>query len=118
MGDFVVWRRDDLPAYQLVSVLTDEDAGWTPSCGVRDLCPAAPPRCCSPTLGARGFSRARFVHHDLVGDATGVKLSKRDNADALRAIAERGDGQARVLAAATAVADRTRDLYLRSATGE
>lgn len=119
MGDFVVWRRDDLPAYQLVSVLTDEDAGVDTIVRGRDLLPSSAAQVLlAQPLGARRFRRARFVHHDLVGDATGVKLSKRDNADALRAIAERGDGRARVLAAATAVADRTRDLYLRSATRE
>ncbi|MFN8125779.1 MAG: glutamate--tRNA ligase family protein [Candidatus Nanopelagicales bacterium] len=29
MGDFVVWRRDDLPAYQLVSMIDDTDQGST-----------------------------------------------------------------------------------------
>ena len=28
-GDHVIWRRDDLPAYQLGSVVADEDLGVT-----------------------------------------------------------------------------------------
>jgi glutamyl/glutaminyl-tRNA synthetase len=115
MGDFVVWRRDDLPSYQLISVLCDEAAGVDTVVRGRDLLPSSAAQLLlAQPLGARRFSGARFVHHDLVDDARGAKLSKRDNADALRAIAERPDGRAEVLSAATAVADRTRDLYLPS----
>ncbi len=119
MGDFVIWRRDDLPAYQLVSVLWDEAAGVDTVVRGTDLLPStAAQLLLAQALGAQRFSQARFVHHELVADAEGAKLSKRDNADALRAVAGRPDGLAEVKAAATAVAGRTSDLYCRSATRE
>lgn len=77
MGDFVVWRRDDLPAYQLVSVLDDRDLGVTHIVRGRDLLPSSAAQIhLAPWLGAEGVARATYVHHELVTDASGEKLSK------------------------------------------
>lgn len=93
MGDFVVWRRDDLPAYQLASLLEDVRLGVDTIVRGEDLRPStAAQLLLSDALGERGvdcrrFADAHFVHHPLVADQTGAKMSKRDNADALHAIA-------------------------------
>ena len=77
LGDFVVWRRDDLPAYQLASLIEDRDAGITHVVRGRDLLPSTAAQLfLAPTLSAGNFSRAMFVHHDLVTGSDGSKLSK------------------------------------------
>jgi glutamyl-tRNA synthetase len=77
MGDFVVWRRDDLPAYQLASLVDDEALGITHIVRGRDLLPStAAQRFLAGGLGASGFQHATVVHHELVTDPGGGKLSK------------------------------------------
>jgi glutamyl-tRNA synthetase len=77
MGDFVVWRREDLPAYQLVSVVDDRDLGVTHIVRGRDLLPSSAAQVhLAPWLEAEGVAQATYVHHDLVTDASGAKLSK------------------------------------------
>lgn len=77
MGDFVVWRRDDLPAYQLVSLIEDRDLGTTLVVRGQDLLESTAAQIfLAPALGAAAFGRARFVHHALITDESGAKLSK------------------------------------------
>lgn len=77
MGDFVVWRRDGLPAYQLVSVV--EDARWGTTHIVRgaDLLPSTAAQIMlARALGLHTVADATYVHHALVLDDEGRKLSK------------------------------------------
>lgn len=77
MGDFVVWRRDDLPAYQWTSVVDDSDAGMTHILRGEDL---------SVSTGAQlflarhlpdpSFLDADIRHHPLLTGPDGAKLSK------------------------------------------
>ncbi len=77
MGDFVVWRRDDLPAYQLVSVVEDRDLGATHIVRGRDLVPSTAAQIhMSRWLDAELVAQATYVHHGLVTDTSGAKLSK------------------------------------------
>lgn len=77
LGDFVVWRRDDLPAYQLASVVDDRDLQVTDVVrGVDLLASTAAQLYLAPALNADGFTRARFWHHDVIAAADGGKLSK------------------------------------------
>jgi len=77
LGDFVIWRRDDLPAYQLVSVLEDRDLGVTHIVRGEDLLASTAAQIfMAPTLGADNVVTANYVHHSLLTDASGVKLSK------------------------------------------
>ncbi len=77
MGDFVVWRRDDLPAYHLASVIEDRDHGVTDIVRGRDLLESSAAQLfLADALGAAGFGRARLIHHDLLADQEGAKLSK------------------------------------------
>lgn len=77
MGDFVIWRRDDLPAYQLVSLVEDRDLGVTHIVrGVDLLASSAAQIYLAPWLGAGNVAEATYTHHGLVMDASGKKLSK------------------------------------------
>ena len=81
MGDFVVWRRDDLPAYQLVSVVEDRDLGTTHIVRGEDLLASSAAQIwLAPGLGAANVAHATYVHHALVLDAAGRKLSKSQTA--------------------------------------
>lgn len=106
MGDLVVWRRDDLPAYHLASVVEDRRAGVNTVVRGSDLLvSSAAQLLISPALRAQALIDARFVHHPLVTDASGAKMSKRDNADSLRSIADTAGGRQRLWAAAARAAD-------------
>lgn len=77
LGDFVIWRRDDLPAYQLASVVDDHDLAVTDVVrGIDLLDSTAAQLFLAPFLGADTFATARFWHHGLVVEADGTKLSK------------------------------------------
>jgi glutamyl-tRNA synthetase len=77
VGDFVLWRRDDRPAYQLASVIEDRDLGVTDVIRGMDLLPStAAQLLIAPALGAESLARASFHHHALVQDDAGHKLSK------------------------------------------
>ena len=77
LGDFIVWRRDDLPAYQWVSVIEDRDLGVTHIVRGADLLPSSAAQVfLARAIGARNVAEATYVHHDLVLDEHGSKLSK------------------------------------------
>lgn len=85
MGDFVVWRRDDIPAYQLVSVIEDKRLGVNLIVrGIDLLHSSAAQRFLAPFLKADTFERATFVHHDLLLRPDGSKFSKSDADYSLR----------------------------------
>lgn len=90
MGDFVVWRRDDLPAYQLASVIEDRDLGVNAVVRGLDLLPSTAAQLfLAPMLGAGTLASADFRHHGLIDGAPGVKLSKSTGA---RGRSMAGDG--------------------------
>jgi glutamyl/glutaminyl-tRNA synthetase len=77
MGDFIVWRRDDLPAYQLVSVVEDRDLGTTHIVRGRDLLASSAAQIfLADSIGASNVAAATYVHHELITDSDGRKLSK------------------------------------------
>lgn len=103
MGDFVVWRRDDLPAYQLVSVVDDDAAGIDTIVRGADLLDSSAAQLMlADALGLESFAAIRLLHHSLVTDEFGHKLSKRDDAMALRAVAGRPGGRDELTAAVDA----------------
>jgi glutamyl/glutaminyl-tRNA synthetase len=82
-GDHVLWRRDDLPAYQLGSVVADEDLGVTAIVrGVDLLASSALQLHLAELLPAPGFHDVDLRHHALVAAADGHKLSKSAGAQA------------------------------------
>jgi glutamyl-tRNA synthetase len=87
-GDFVVWRHDDLPSYQL-SVVVD-DAAMQISEVVRgaDLLLSTARQLL--LYRALSFASPAFYHCPLVTDESGVRLAKRHDALSLRTMREQG----------------------------
>ena len=82
-GDHVLWRRDDVPAYQLGSVVADEALGVTAVVrGVDLLASSALQIHLASMLPAPGFAAADLRHHELLTGPTGLKLSKSAGASA------------------------------------
>lgn len=77
MSYCVLWRKDNLPAYQLTSVC--DDAAMQINCIVRGIDLGASSlfqMLLSEKLGLEANSHIRFLHHGLLTDAVGRKLSK------------------------------------------
>jgi len=77
LGQPVLWRRDGIPAYHLASVLTDEELSITHILRGADLLSATQIQLLlAEALGAEHVRQAIYLHHGLVRDAHGNKLSK------------------------------------------
>jgi glutamyl/glutaminyl-tRNA synthetase len=77
VGDFVVWRRDGMPSYHLASVVEDRDLGTTHIVRGRDLLDSTAAQIfLAAQLRMPTVVRARYLHHELITDADGHKLSK------------------------------------------
>ncbi len=87
-GDFLVWRRDDVPAYQLAVVV--DDAAMRISEVVRgaDLQKSTARQLLLSR--ALGFSVPDYFHCELVRDALGVRLAKRNDALSIRHLRRSG----------------------------
>ena len=78
MGDFVVRKKDGLPAYQVASLVDDLRLGTTLIVRGEDLLPstAAQLFLAAQVTDTAGFAHTQFVHHGLLASAGGQKLSK------------------------------------------
>ncbi|KXU36843.1 hypothetical protein AXK11_03365 [Cephaloticoccus primus] len=82
-GDFLVWRKDDLPSYQLACVVDDIAMGITEVVRGADLLPSTFRQLL--LYRALGASPPAFYHCDLVRDENGHRLAKRHASRPLRA---------------------------------
>ncbi|ADH86673.1 tRNA glutamyl-Q synthetase [Desulfurivibrio alkaliphilus] len=99
MGDFILWRRDNLPAYQLASLLDDLDDEINLIVRGLDLLPSTAAQVfLAEQLGPAGaaFLGAEFLHHPLLTDRQGRKLAKSDQALSLAAMRAAGTSPAAV----------------------
>jgi glutamyl-tRNA synthetase len=89
IGDFVVWRSDETPAYQLA--VTVDDAAMKIEEVVRgnDLRSSAARQLM--LFEALGLKAPRFVHLPLLVDDEGVRLSKRQQGITIRELREAGN---------------------------
>jgi glutamyl-queuosine tRNA(Asp) synthetase len=87
-GDFVVWRQDNLPAYQLAVVVDDAAMGITEVVRGADLLRSTARQLL--LYRALGLEPPCFFHCPLVTDTQGVRLAKRHDALSLRALRARG----------------------------
>jgi glutamyl-tRNA synthetase len=87
-GDFVVWRHDGVPAYQLAVVVDDEAMRITEVVRGADLLVSTARQVL--LYRALGLEAPGFCHGPLVTDAAGARLAKRHDALSLRALRERG----------------------------
>jgi glutamyl/glutaminyl-tRNA synthetase len=87
-GDFIVWRRDDVPAYQLAVVVDDAAMRITEVVRGADLLKSTARQIL--LLRALGLAAPDYYHCDLVRDDTGVRLAKRHDSLSIRQL--RADG--------------------------
>jgi glutamyl/glutaminyl-tRNA synthetase len=77
VGDFVVWRRDDLPAYHLACVVEDAELAVTHVVRGTDLVESTAAQLfLAPHVGAGSLQSTHYLHHGLVTGPDGSKLSK------------------------------------------
>jgi glutamyl/glutaminyl-tRNA synthetase len=87
-GDFLVWRKDDAPSYQLACVVDDAAMGITEVVRGADLIKSTFRQLL--LFRALGLTVPAFYHCPLVTDEKGVRLAKRHDALALRTLREQG----------------------------
>lgn len=94
-GDFVVWRHDNLPAYQLACA--GDDAAMQISEVVRgqDLLISTARQIL--LYRALGFHVPRFFHCPLMLDEHGARLAKRHDSLSLRELRRRGNTPGQIL---------------------
>lgn len=94
VGDFVVWRSDGLPSYQLACVVDDADMAITEVVRGMDLLASTARQLL--LYRALGRQAPSFCHVALVLDDAGNRLAKRHDALSLRALREQGWSPERV----------------------
>lgn len=87
-GDFIVWRRDDVPAYELAVVVDDAAMKITEVVRGADLLRSTARQIL--LYRALGLLIPEFYHCDLVRDEGGVRLAKRHDALSIRKLRESG----------------------------
>jgi glutamyl/glutaminyl-tRNA synthetase len=88
-GDFVVWRHDAIPSYQLAVVVDDASMKVTEVVRGSDLLVSTARQIL--LYRALGFPVPAFYHCPLVTDENGVRLAKRHASLALRSLRENGN---------------------------
>ena len=87
-GDFVVWRRDGIPSYQLACVADDAAMRITEVVRGEDLVKSTARQILLNR--ALGFENPAWFHCGLVVDSNGKRLAKRHDALSLRVLRQRG----------------------------
>ena len=87
-GDFVVWRHDDVPAYQLSVVVDDAAMQITEVVRGEDLLKSTARQLL--LYRALGWPPPKFFHCPLMTDEAGVRLAKRHDALSLRKLRASG----------------------------
>lgn len=87
-GDFVVWRNDDVPAYQLACVVDDAAMQITEVVRGADLLVSTARQIL--LYRALGLRAPKFFHCELMTDEQGIRLAKRHAALSLKTLRESG----------------------------
>lgn len=95
-GDFLVWRKDGLPSYQLACVVDDAEMGITEVVRGADLLKSTARQLLLQR--ALGLPAVDYFHTRLMVDEHGVRLAKRHDALAIRTLRQRGLSREDVLA--------------------
>ncbi len=95
-GDFLVWRKDDVPSYQLACAVDDGELGITEVVRGADLIKSTFRQLL--LLRALGRPEPGYYHAPLVTDETGQRLAKRHDALSLRTLRETGTTPAEIIA--------------------
>lgn len=95
-GDFLVWRKDGVPSYQLACAVDDAELGVTEVVRGADLIKSTFRQLL--VLRALGETAPAFHHCTLVRDERGERLAKRHDALSLRALRASGETPAAIIA--------------------
>jgi glutamyl-tRNA synthetase len=95
-GDFLLWRKDNLPSYQLACVVDDAAMNITEVVRGRDLLKSTARQILLQR--ALGLPTPGYYHAELMLNAAGVRLAKRHDALALRTLRDQGLTPAQVRA--------------------
>jgi glutamyl/glutaminyl-tRNA synthetase len=87
-SDFLLWRRDDIPAYQLAVVVDDATMQITEIVRGADLLKSTARQLL--LIRAMGYSTPAYFHCSLLRDEKNVRLAKRHDALSLRALRAQG----------------------------
>jgi glutamyl/glutaminyl-tRNA synthetase len=87
-GDFLVWRKDNVPSYQLACAVDDAAMAITEVVRGADLLKSTARQIL--LLRALGVAAPTWYHCTLVADHNGQRLAKRHDALSLRALRQRG----------------------------
>lgn len=87
-GDFLVWRRDDIPSYQLAVVVDDAAMQITEVVRGADLLKSTARQILLQR--ALGFPTPAYFHCELMRDEHGERLAKRHDALSLRTLRAAG----------------------------
>ncbi len=87
-GDFLVWRRDGFPSYELAVVADDHAMAISEVVRGEDLLLSTAKQLL--LYRALGWEAPAFYHCPLVRDEQGKRLAKRDGARSLRSLRQRG----------------------------
>ena len=82
LGDFVVWKKDDTPSYNLASLVDDEILGVNLLVRGEDLLACSAVQKYTAQILGYDFAGANFIHHGLLS-YEGKKLSKSSRAPAV-----------------------------------
>jgi len=97
-GDFLVWRRDNVPAYQLAVVVDDAAMRITEIVRGADLLKSTARQLF--LIHAFGYPTPDHFHCELVRDASGTRLAKRRDALSIRSLRNAGVSAEKVIAMA------------------
>ena len=94
-GDFLIWRRDGMPSYQLACVVDDAAMQITEVVRGADLLKSTARQILLNR--ALGYENPAWFHCALVMDSSGVRLAKRHNALGIQTLREHGLTPAEIL---------------------
>lgn len=94
-GDFLVWRKDGVPSYQLACAVDDAEFGITEVVRGEDLIKSTFRQLL--VIRALGYAAPAYYHCPLVRDDRGERLAKRHDALALRTLRSQGVSSTEIL---------------------
>ncbi len=84
VGDFIIWRKDNLPSYNFASLIDDKILNTSIIIRGEDLLfPTKSQLYLAKILNFQTFLNAKFIHHRLILSNDGTKLSKSTNSPSL-----------------------------------
>lgn len=98
MGDFVLWRKEDIPSYQWVSICDDISMGITDIIRGEDLINSSNAQIYLAKTERLDFvSRENILYHPLVLDPSGEKLSKSSKSESILADLKSANGLSKLM---------------------